>query len=263
MATGEQVKQFIEEGYVRIDQAFPRELADEGRGILWRDTGCDPDNPATWTRPVVRLGDYDQRPFREAVNTPVLQAAYDDLVGKGRWLPRFSLGTFPVRFPSPENPGDTGWHVDASFQGESSDPNNYLTWHINVHSRGRALLMLFLFSDVGESDAPTRIRVGSHLDVAKRLEPAGDAGMSVLELAAALNRSTATEHREVLATGAAGTVYLCHPFLVHAAQQHRGTEPRFMAQAPLSLARPITIWRDEHRNSPVETAIRLGLGLSA
>jgi hypothetical protein len=99
--------------------------------------------------------------------------------------------------------------------------------------------------------------------VARRLEPAGDAGMSVLELAAALNRSTATEHREVRATGTAGTVYLCHPFLVHAAQQHRGTEPRFMAQAPLSLAQPIPLWRDEHRNSPVETAIRLGLGLSA
>ena len=263
MPSSEQIRQFIEEGYARIDQAFPRALAEEGRGILWRDTGCDPDNPATWTRPVVRLGDYDQCPFREAVNTPILLAAYDALVGKGRWLPRFSLGTFPVRFPSPENPGDTGWHVDASFPGDHSDPDNYLTWHINVYSRGRALLMLFLFSDVSESDAPTRIRVGSHFDVARRLEPAGDAGMSVLELAVALDRSAATECREVLATGAAGTVYLCHPFLVHAAQPHRGTEPRFMAQASLSPAQPMQLWRDDHPNSPVEAAIRLGLGLSA
>jgi hypothetical protein len=30
-----------------------------------------------------------------------------------------------------------------------------------------------------------------------------------------------------------GTVYLCHPFLVHAAQIHRGSQPRFMAQPPL------------------------------
>jgi len=255
----EQIRQFIEEGFTRIDQAFPRELADEGRGILWRDTGCNPDAPATWTRPVVRLGDYDQRPFREAVNTPVLRGAFDDLVGKGRWLPRLSLGTFPVRFPSPENPGDTGWHVDASFPGDRSDPNNYLTWHINVRSRGRALLMLFLFSNVGESDAPTRIRVGSHFGVARRLEPAGDAGMSVLELAAALDRSTTAGCREVLATGAAGTVYLCHPFLVHAAQPHRGTEPRFMAQASLCPAEPIQLCRDDHRYSPVEIAIRLGL----
>jgi hypothetical protein len=32
-----------------------------------------------------------------------------------------------------------------------------------------------------------------------------------------------------LATGEAGTVYLCRPFLIHAAQKHRGTTPRFMS----------------------------------
>jgi hypothetical protein len=61
-----------------------------------KDTGCDPDDPATWTRPVVPLGEYRQRPFREAVNTPVLRAAYDDLVGEGRWIARGSLGRFPL-----------------------------------------------------------------------------------------------------------------------------------------------------------------------
>jgi hypothetical protein len=67
-------------------------------------------------------------------------------------------------------PGDTGWHVDLSFPGDSGDPdekNDFLSWRVNVASRGRALLMLFLFSDVGEKDAPTRIRVGSHLDMAR------------------------------------------------------------------------------------------------
>lgn len=38
---------------------------------------------------------------------------------------------------------------------------------------------------------------------------------------------------EVLATGGPGTVYLCHPFLIHSAQPHRGTHPRIMAQPPL------------------------------
>ena len=37
----------IEDGFIRIDRAFPRELADAGRAILWRDTGCDPDDSAT------------------------------------------------------------------------------------------------------------------------------------------------------------------------------------------------------------------------
>ena len=39
---------------------------------------------------------------------------------------------------------------------------DFMSWRANIHSKGRALLMLFLFSDVSEQDAPTRIRVGSH-----------------------------------------------------------------------------------------------------
>ncbi len=80
---------------MRIDDAFPRALADEGRAILWRDTGCDPNDPATWTKPVIRLGIYAQQPFAQAANTPVLRDAFDRLVGKGRWVPRNTLGTFP------------------------------------------------------------------------------------------------------------------------------------------------------------------------
>jgi hypothetical protein len=225
---------------------------------LWRDTGCDPRDPSTWVHPVVRLGDYGQEPFRRAVNSPALHSSFDQLVGAGRWLPRSSLGTFPVRFPSPDDPKDTGWHVDASFPGDDDASSSYFSWRVNVTSRGRALLMLFLFSDVSEQDAPTKIRIGSHLDVARILEPAGDRGMSLLEIAEQLE-VTATR-KQVLATGLAGTVYLCHPFLVHAAQPHHGRNPRFMAQPPLFPTEPFQIHRDDGMYSPVESAIRMGLG---
>ena len=79
--------------------------------------------------------------------------------------------------------------------------------------------MLFLFSDVGELDAPTRIRVGhtqTSLGSWRPLENRADTG----ELAA--DGFATSAHRPVVtATGDAGTVYLCHPFLVHAAQPHR------------------------------------------
>ncbi len=251
--TDAQIRQFIERGFIRLDRAFPRALADEGREILWRDTGCDPDDPLTWRQPVIRLGDYAQEPFRLAVNTPLLRSAYDQLVGEGRWLPRHSLGTFPIRFPSADDPGDTGWHAEASFEGADG------SWRLNLNSKGRALLMLFLFSDVGEDDAPTRIRVGSHFEVPRLLEPAGDAGLSYLELAERLDASV--DWPLALATGEAGTVYLCHPFLIHAAQLHRGTKPRFMAQPPLCPAEPLQLQRDDGDYSPVEAAIRVGLGL--
>ena len=232
--TAEQIERFITTGYVKIEDAFPQALADAAREILWKDTGCRPDDPSTWTRPVIRLGMYTQAPFIEAANTPRLHAAFDQLVGPGLWRPCAAMGTFPVRFPSPDEPGDAGWHIDISF---GTDAPDFLDWRANVHSKGRALLMLFLFSDVDERDAPTRIRVGSHVDVARQLAPAGVEGLSLRELAA--DEFATSAHREVvLATGMAGTVYLCHPFLVHAAQPHRGERPRFLAQPPLLPSDP-------------------------
>jgi Phytanoyl-CoA dioxygenase (PhyH) len=253
------ITQFIQDGFVKIPNAFPRELADEGRSILWRNTGCDERDPTTWTKPVIRLGTYGQEPFAQAANTPVLHQAFKQLVGPGRWQPRSDLGTFPIRFPSPDDPGDAGWHVDSSFPPDSGDSTDYVNWRINLHSKGRALLMLFLFSDVEEPDAPTRIRVGSHLDVARILAPLGDNGLSLIELATMEAFAATAARPEVLATGEAGTVYLCHPFLVHAAQPHRGSRPRFLAQPPLMPAEPFLLDRADGAYSPVEQAIRLAL----
>jgi len=249
------VEQFIDDGFVRIEAAFPRELADACRRVLWLATGCSEDAPSTWTRSVVRIGEIQDPLFREAANTPKLQAAYDALVGPGRWLPRDSLGTFPIRFPSPDDPGDCGWHIDMSF-GTDGEPS-FLEWRANVSSKGRALLLLFLFSDVGNDDAPTRLRVGSHADIARRLEPHGAEGLTLAELASS-DFAESSHRPEASATGPAGTVYLCHPFLVHAAQPlRRGPRPRFMGQPALLPREPLDPWRPDP--SPVERAIRMAL----
>ena len=252
-----QEEQFLAEGFVKLEGAFSEGTAERARALLWAKSGCDPDNPATWTRPVIRLGGCAEAPFQEAANTPALHQAFDQLVGVGRWLPRESLGGFPLRFPHPEDPGDTGWHVDASFP-PSPPTDSYLDWRINLESRGRALLMLFLFSEVTEQDAPTRLRIGSHLPVARLLASAGSEGMAFRELAAVLEEATAGLS-ETTATGPAGTVYLCHPFLVHAAQGHRGMSPRFMAQPPLYPKAPLNVARDHAGHSLVERAILRGL----
>jgi hypothetical protein len=257
--TGAEIDRFVDEGFIRIDAAFSPETAAEGRDILWRETSCVPNDRSTWTKPVIRLADMAQDPFRRAAQSPVLHRAFDQLVGEARWMPRESLGMFLVRFPHRDDPGDSGWHVDSSFP-----PNppvaDYLQWRINVNSNGRCLLMLFLFSDVGDADAPTRIRIGSHLTVARILAPAGAQGMSTIELA---NKAApATQGmKECLATGKAGTVFLCHPFLVHASQPNRTGSPRFMAQPPLMPRVPFDLARADAAYSPVEIAIRKGLTL--
>lgn len=249
--TDEQVDQFVTDGFVKLEGAFPVETGQRCVAELWAATGCSPEDPTTWTEPVVRLGGFATPSFQEAATTTALHEAFDQLVGEGRWLPRVGLGTFPVRFPSSTEPGDDGWHVDASYTGSHGESM------LNLRSHERALLMLFLFSDVGPDDAPTRIRIGSHLDVPPLLEGYGDDGREWMSLC--LDAASASEQRPVtLATGALGDVYLCHPFLVHAAQPHHGSAPRFMAQPPLYAKEPLDFKAD--RPTPVARAVLEGLG---
>jgi len=250
-----ELEHFINNGFIRLDNAFSREVADAALEILWNDLPCDRYDPSTWTEPVIRLGMYTNEPFVNSINTPTLHLAFDQLVGKDKWIPCRNVGTFPVRFPSDKQPADTGKHVDASFPGH--DPNNFFEWRVNIKSKGRALLMLILYSDVSETDAPTVIYEGSHIDVAGLLAKEGESGLSFLELAGRLDGLP--KRKEVFATGKAGTVYLCHPFLVHSAQSHRGTNPKFMAQPPLLLRGELSISDSEIDYSPVEKAIRLGM----
>jgi hypothetical protein len=250
-----QIDQFIYDGYIRIDEAFSAETASAALDILWDDLPYDRSDPDSWTEPVIRLGLYTQTPFMDSVNNDRLHRIFDHLVGADRWLPCRSVGTFPVRFPADKEPNDTGKHVDASFPG--NDPGNFFEWRINIRSKGRALLMLVLYSDVSELDAPTIIYKGSHIDVARVLKTEGEQGLSFMELAGKLD--SLPKREEALAVGSAGTVYLCHPFLVHAAQQHRGRAPKFMAQPPLVLKEPLEFEGSGTGYTPVEEAIRLAL----
>jgi hypothetical protein len=251
--TEEDVERFVRDGAVLLKAAFSRELADECRDLLWTATGCKEHDPSTWTRPVVRIEGRGDAPFVAAANTERLHAAFDQLAGTGRWVPRDGLGTFPIRFPVDEAPNDVGWHIESTGSNANGDAI------VNPVSRARArvLLLLFLFSDVGPEDAPTRLRLGSHHDAARLLfgtaRPVGflRAARELIPLTGQL--------AETAATGDAGDVWLCHPFVMHAAQRHRGTRVKFMAQPPLAGTEPIQPTRPAADRSPVEEAVHRAL----
>ena len=256
MLQSDEIAQFIHDGLVKVEGAFSREAAAACREILWRDLGLSPDRPDQWMQPVMRLSMYQQPPFLEALDSQRLHGAVDQLAGEGRWVMPAGLGAMVVRFPAKDKPWDDGWHIDASFP-PPDDPSSqdYFQWRVNFASRSRSMLMLFLLSDCGPDDAPTRVRVGSHLPTARQLLAHGEAGVSLADLAREGFESSAG-CEIALATGEAGTVWLLHPFTVHAAQAHHGRTARFLAQPGLG-------WREgpnvEHGASPVERAIRTAL----
>lgn len=252
----DQIETFVETGAVKLDDAFARETAEACSAIIWRALGLSPDQPGGWTQAVMRLMAPPLPPFREAAASLRLAGALDQLVDSGRWTMPGQLGSIVARFPSTEKPWDDGWHIDASFP-PPDDPQSqdYFQWRVNFHSRGRSMLMLFLFTDCGPDDAPTRVRLGSHKPMARQLAKYGEAGASLETLAK--EGFASSDHCDIaLATGEAGTIWLLHPFTVHAAQAHHGTRARFIAQPGLGLHAPFDV---EHGKSPVERAIQLAL----
>src|SRR5215472_16179130 len=192
MLSASEVESFVADGYVAIRGAVPAGTVRACRDVIWSELakqGVAEHDPATWTQPVVRIPCPEGGPFADAGTQPVLWEAFDQLIGPGRWWRRPGVGgTIPVRFPGEGDPGDAGWHIEASYESDGHR-------QVNIRSRARGLLALYLFSDVDAGSAPT-----------------------------------------LLATGQAGDVFVCHPFLVHAASwPHRGRLPKLMAQPAVAL----------------------------
>src|SRR5687768_13897342 len=139
------IDNFVRDGFVVVRGAVAPDVVRacvEQIGGELRARSLDLDDPATWTEPVVRINCPEGPAFAAAGTSPALWRMYDALLGPGRWVRREGVGgTVPVRFPSTEDPGDAGWHIDGSYAVDGE-------WWVNVHSTGRGLLALFLFSDV-------------------------------------------------------------------------------------------------------------------
>jgi hypothetical protein len=250
----DEVARFERLGYTVVRGAVPADVmaacqAEVAAGL--RAAGVDPDDPATWSAPVVRLACPESPAFAAAGTQPALWSVYDQLLGSGAWWRRPGVGgTIPVRFPHEEDPGDAGWHIDGSYEVDGD-------YWVNVASRGRGLLALFLLSDIGDEDAPTELKVGSHLDVPALLAPFGDAGTHFATVSEQLPAS-AYARPSAFATGEAGDVYVCHPFLVHRATwPHRGRHARAVAQPGVAIHQPFRL--DTRHQCPVEAAILAGL----
>ena len=178
---------------------------------------------------MVRIPCPEGGPFAQAGTMPVLQEACDQLIGAGRWWRRAGMGgSIPVRFPGEADPGDAGWHIEASYEEAGSSGSTPApgpagcsrstcspTWTRRARRPGCA-----------------RARTGMSRRSWPRRGMRGWSGC----LRRSRPRGPARTARPALATGRAGDVFLCHPFLVHAASwPHRGHRPRMIAQPGVAL----------------------------
>ena len=122
--TADQERQFLDHGYVVIEQAVARDLAEQWRDLAYRRLGYDPDDPATWIEPKVHLPVMNRRKVAEFA--PRAWAAICDLLGGEQRIRNgadYSFGdSFIINFHhgadqpwQPPSPRVTGWHKDGDF----------------------------------------------------------------------------------------------------------------------------------------------------
>jgi hypothetical protein len=172
--TKEQVEQFEEFGWVKLEEAFAREDALKAQDFLWtkvEERGVLRNDPATWTQPMVRINENYTTPEFQPCNSRRLADAIEDLIGEGRWSNRSvfgetetlsGFGWWPVNFSldadKPWTVPSAGWHWDG------------IHFRHRIDSPEQGLLCLCLFSDIAHQGGGTFIAEGSHKVVAKFLE---------------------------------------------------------------------------------------------
>ena len=287
-----QVEHFIEHGYVKLEEAFPREKALAVQDYVWQQVekhGVLRDDRSTWTIPRVHLREaYDAPVFQECA-TQRLADAIEDLIGRDRWAKRdrFKLdgwGWWPVNFSvGSEKPWDVpieGWHWDGQ------------QFRHYVDSPDQGLLLLCVFSDVGPHGGGTVVAEGSHNLIARYLQqfPHGIEHKEALNgfkmshpwISELVGQDADGEHdgsrierlmsprtdahgfqlRVVETTAQAGDAFLCHPFLYHASAQNLSGIPRFMCNRTTPLKERMIFDRSDGDYSPVELSIRQALAVS-
>jgi hypothetical protein len=293
-----QIEQFMELGWVKLEEAFPKALALECQSFLWeqlRPYDIARNEPTTWKKPMIHMQQSFRSPSFDRCNSERLGGAIEDLIGVDRWTEKVLWngdadrnypvwGWWPVNFHlGTDQEWDVptaGWHWDGSH------------FRHYVDAREQGLLILCMFSEIGEQGGGTFVAEGSHQVVARYLAGkidgvgpqegidecnlqhpwlaalTGSADDSFLpgadRIAKFMNQPYIDEHgtrlRVVETTASPGDVILCHPFLYHAPSQNHSGNPRFMCNRATPLKDRMSFERNDGSDySPLELSMKRAL----
>ncbi|MEM9191937.1 MAG: tetratricopeptide repeat protein [Myxococcota bacterium] len=269
----EDVRHFLERGYVYVRAAFPKTLAEawiaEANKKLQTEPGrwvrrygaeegtladYDPTVPETWGRGRADL--LDDRMVRLAEAAPRLWSAACDLLGGAQRIETEHLSNYLVlafgdRTDTPQRPkpGDSSWHLD--------DPSEAVT----LDGFRNGLIGLVLLSDLQPDGGNTFIAADSFGKVARLLADHPD-GVDFLgrETAMAITRECAEFHQM---TGAAGDAILMHPMMLHSSSKNPTRTIRWLSNPMFYLREPMRFDRPDGERSLVEEATRQALEKTA
>lgn len=252
--TNDQIQHFIERGFIHLTDCFPRDFAYEWTEAAFPRLGYDPNDPATWEKPIVHM------PTEEFISVlefaPKAWHAMAQLLGGEdrmqenlRWgngfIVNFSLGA--DREWVPPSPEAGGWHKDGDF-----------FWHF-LDSPEQGLLVIVIWRDIAPQGGGTFMASDSVKHVAQYLLENRD-GVHPFE---GKFGDFITECHDFLeATGKAGDVILMHPYMLHASSQNHSGKARFITNPPVALKEPMNFNRENPADfSPVERCVLHALGV--
>ncbi|KAK7742072.1 hypothetical protein SLS53_004658 [Cytospora paraplurivora] len=274
--TDDEKEHFLNNGWIKIPQAFTKDQAATFTKDVWTRLGMSPTDKTTWHTPRTNM------PSHQSVDAssfaPRAWAAVCELLGgEARVHPSsrswrdsliVNLGS-PARDPGRPDPPWAlwDWHVDGDFFVHYLD------------SPEQALLVVPLFSDIpaGGGGGGTAIYPGGMREIARhlyehpegvcpRMHPrhspgfgAGAAGGGASMFNAIGRRGAEGDYVEV--SGQAGDVYILHPLMLHSATINPLRNVRIITNPPVSLREPFRLDREDGREySLVERATLRMLG---
>lgn len=164
--TAQQLEQFHDRGFVRLERGFEDSLAAEQRDSIWRelrdDYGVIEADRSTWSQPSKQLRRTRDAPALRAIATDRVRDALDSLLGSWEALGPEHWGSVLFTFPNSD-----AWDVPRK------------TWHwdnpITPHLEGCAAVQMFsLLAPMRPGGGATVVVEGMHrvlIDYFKRLSP--------------------------------------------------------------------------------------------
>jgi hypothetical protein len=246
---------FLRTGMIEVRGAFGRDDAMRMQDVVWRELfrryGIERDEPATWDRhePVHLTATKKHRAF-SAICGLALGERLDELLGPGRWTPPDQYGNVLVSMPNASEwrVPHTLWHSDFPATIPFAPTPVVKVWA--------------LFDDVAPGGAGTPQLLGSHALFARYVEHTDERDYKRLKHGflkshpwlQALTRDhgdpgrnrvftegveiDGVELRVVECAGAAGDIFITHPWVFHSLAVNATARPRLM--------RSFAVWRHDN-----------------